>query len=124
MKLAYILTSLILLLLSQSPAWSLGDDECDYAGNQSQMNACAVRDFETADRELNIIYKELMDSMPKSKQKALQNEQRAWLKTRDPKCKVEANDEAEGGSMWPMLYQSCRANATQARIKILKQWKK
>ncbi len=122
MKLAYILTGLISLLLSQSPAWSF---ECDYGGNQSQMSACAVGDFETADRELNVIYKELMGSMPESKQKALQNEQRAWLKARDPKCEVEANDGAEeGGSMWPMLYQSCRANATQARIKILKQWKK
>lgn len=124
MKLSYILPGLIWLILTQSTAFALGDDECDYAGNQSQMDACAVRDFEIADRELNVIYKELMGSLPESKQKALQNEQRAWLKERDPKCRTEANDEAEGGSMWPMLYQSCRATTTQARIKALKKWQR
>ena len=124
MKLAYILTSFIWLLLSQSTAWSLGGDECAYTGNQSQMNACAVRDFENADRELNVIYKQLISSMPESKQNTLQSEQRAWLKGRDPMCQKDANDEAEGGSMWPMLYQSCRATSTQARIKQLKKWAK
>lgn len=88
------------------------------------MNACAERDFETADREPNFTYKQLMSSIPATKKKELLKEQRAWLKTRDPKCREEANDEAEGGSMWAILYQSCRATATQSRIKILKQWEK
>ena len=83
-----------------------------------------MRDFENIDRELNVIYKQLKGSMPESKQKTLQNEQRAWLKKRDPMCRKKASDEAEGGSMWPMLYQSCRATSTQARIKQLKQWAK
>jgi uncharacterized protein YecT (DUF1311 family) len=124
MKVTYILLGSAFLIISHSAAWSLSDQECDYAGNQSQMNACAERDFETADRELNLTYKQLMSSIPETKKKELQKEQRSWLKTRDPKCREEANDEAEGGSMWAMLYQSCRATATQSRIKILKQWEK
>lgn len=124
MKRIYIMAGVILPLFCQSTAWSLGNNECDYGGNQLQINQCAVRDFEAADRRLNVLYKTLKRSMPASKQKLLQNEQGAWLMTRDSTCEKEANDEAEGGSMWPMLYHSCRAHATQARIKILKQWKR
>jgi len=88
------------------------------------MNACAKRDYEAADKELNCVYGQLMRTLTPTKQKKLQKEQRAWLKERDPKCRKEANDEAEGGSMWPMLFDSCRETSTKARIKQLKQLKK
>jgi uncharacterized protein YecT (DUF1311 family) len=104
-------------------AWSSNDEDCDYAGTQTQMNACAKRDYEASDKELNRVYGQLMRTLTPPKQKTLRKEQRTWLKERDPKCRKEANDEAEGGSMWPTLFESCRETSTKARIKQLKQLK-
>jgi uncharacterized protein YecT (DUF1311 family) len=69
MKTTYILAGFVVLLLVTSAAWSRSDEECDYSGKQSQMNACAIRDFETSDRDLNQIYKQLMSSLTKPEQK-------------------------------------------------------
>ena len=124
MKTIYSIVVLIVFILVNSSAWSLSDDECDYSGNQSQMNACAERDYAIADKELNQIYKQLMSALAEPKKIALQKQQRSWLKDRDPKCHKEADDEAEGGSMWPMVYQSCRAKSTQERVKVLKKWER
>jgi uncharacterized protein YecT (DUF1311 family) len=121
MKLLYALTSLLLLSTPLS-AWSSNDQDCDYAGTQTQMNACAKRDYEISDKELNRVYGQLMRNQTPPKKKTLQKEQRAWLKERDPKCRIEADNEAEGGSMWPMVFDSCRETSTKTRIKQLKQW--
>jgi uncharacterized protein YecT (DUF1311 family) len=122
LKLFYLLASLLLLILTPVAA-SSNDEDCNYAGTQTQMNACAKRDYEASDKELNRVYGQLMRNLTPTKQKKLQKEQRAWLKERDPKCRKEANDEAEGGSMWPMLFDSCRETSTKARIRLLKQLK-
>ena len=36
---------------------------CKYDGTQQQMNACAVRDYRTADRALNETYKDIMATL-------------------------------------------------------------
>ena len=99
-------------------------EHCNPDGNQAQMNACARDDFAVADRELNRVYKALAESLAPESKAVLLREQRAWLKTRDPKCRQEADDVAEGGSMWPLIYDGCRARSTQARVKTLKKWQK
>jgi len=124
MKVISRLIVLALFAFTQGVAWSQTQVECNYAGTQAQMNTCAMRDFNTADGELNRIYKKLIASLKPEGKKSLRAEQRAWLKQRDPKCKMEANSEAEGGSMWPMVYNSCREQLTKARILQLRKWKK
>jgi uncharacterized protein YecT (DUF1311 family) len=112
---------LFILVLSQvfSGAVAANDWECNPAGNQSQMNACAEEDFSKSDRELNVVYKRVIANLDRTGQQELRQEQRKWLKERDPQCKAKADSEAEGGSMWPMEYQSCRAKITRERTKIL-----
>lgn len=124
MEFRFSLVAIVVSMLASYSAWSQNHDECDYSGTQTQMNICAMQDFETADAELNRVYKGLKHSLTPQKQADLLKEQRAWLKERDPNCKKEANEEAEGGSMWPLLFESCRATSTKARIEQLKQWKK
>ena len=58
MKVVHSLIGLVALIFAHPVAWPQSDQECNYSGKQSQMNACAIRDFETADRKLNRIYKE------------------------------------------------------------------
>ena len=118
-----ILRALLLLLLTVmlSSAWA--EEQCNSEGTQAQMNVCAFRDFKVTDQELNRVYKKLMDSLIPERQKKLREEQRAWLKERDPKCQKDANDVAEGGSMWPMIFNGCLEELTKIRIEQLRQWK-
>ncbi|MGW8247275.1 MAG: lysozyme inhibitor LprI family protein [Acidiferrobacterales bacterium] len=119
MKVVSRLIVLVLFASAQGVAWSQTPVKCNYEGTQAQLNVCAFRDFNIADVELNRVYKKLMSSLKSESKKVLIDEQRAWLKMRDPQCKMEANSEAEGGSMWPMVYNSCREKLTKARTQQL-----
>lgn len=115
---------LILLLCPAFFAFAAEDDsapQCNYEGNQQEMNVCAFRDYEAADKVLNEKYQGLMTALPPAQQKHLRQEQRAWLKKRDPLCKAETKD-SEDGSIWPLLFYGCLQSATEQRINEFKQW--
>ena len=95
---------------------------CRPDGNQQQMNACAVRDYRAADAILNIRYREVMAALPAPARMALRQEQRDWLRHRDPACKAEARP-SEGGSIWPLVFHGCLERATRARITAIDAWK-
>ena len=90
--------------------------DCDNAQVQAEMNICAYRDFEAADKELNAQYKKTraamveMDAMYEPEQrgaeKALLKAQRAWIEYRDGHCEAYGF-EAHLGSMEPMLVSGC-----------------
>ena len=94
---------------------------CNYSGNQQELNACALRDFRKADQVLNNEYKKLLGKLGPKQQAALRNEQRAWLRGRDPQCS-EAVKDSEGGSIWPMEFNGCLRDATVTRTMEIKQW--
>ena len=121
MKRLVFFAFMALSVLLQNNAKS--DEQCNPEGTQAQMNACAIRDFNFIDKDLNRLYKKLMASLSSENQGILREEQRAWLKQRDPKCKKEANDEAEGGTMWPLLFYGCLEKVTKVRVQQLHQWK-
>nr|WP_294838381.1 lysozyme inhibitor LprI family protein [uncultured Methylotenera sp.] len=124
MKFNHSLVSLVLLLVASTSARSESAEKCDYSGNQAQMNACAIQDFQLADKQLNSTYKQKMLSLSKADKTKLRTEQRAWLKEQKPKCQKAANDEAEGGSIWPLEFYSCMQTSTIARNEELKNWGK
>lgn len=104
-----------------------GTLNCDDARTQAEMNACAARDFEAADAELNRVWRQAIgnardldrepyanaDERP-SYENTLRDAQRAWLAFRDAQCAWEGY-EARSGSMETMLYEMCRANLTRER---------
>lgn len=119
-----------LLFLLTLPAF--GQDEkidCENAMAQQDMNYCAAKDFETADAELNAIWKEAKASAKEmdagfaketqGAEAALLAGQRGWIAYRDGQCEL-AGWEAHGGSMEPMLVSGCMAELTRARTKELK----
>ncbi|MDM0008305.1 lysozyme inhibitor LprI family protein [Variovorax sp. J22G73] len=113
------------LALFAGAAQAAGADEpvdCNPNGNQLQMNDCAVRDFRAADAVLNIRYGEVMNTLSPQMRVALRNEQRAWLKGRDPACK-RASKANEGGSIWPLVFNSCLEKSTRKRTAELDRWK-
>jgi len=99
-----------------------GAPRCNPDGNQQEMNECAARDFRAADAELNIRYGEVMKTLSSQMRVALRNEQRAWLKGRDPACKRAAKA-SEGGSIWPLVFSACLETSTRKRTAELDRWK-
>lgn len=98
----------------------LWKDECDL--NQGAMNDCSSEEYAFNDKQLNIAYKEKMQQLSPEQKKKLRKEQRAWLKNRDSDCERSANNEASGGSMWPLSYNTCLADATSLRTQEIKTW--
>ena len=96
---------------------------------QIEMNFCAGRDFQQADKELNAVWKTTMASikgneaeLPPEFQGApdkLLAAQRLWIEFRDAHCESDAHSSI-GGSIYPLLFHSCRANLTRERTKYLR----
>lgn len=86
---------------------------CD--ATQLSMNICAFRDFVETDMKL----KETLSGLRGRCAERARSEQSSWKQETDAACNKLADDEAEGGSMRPMVFSSCRAEATAERIKAL-----
>lgn len=108
------------------------DINCENAMTQMEMNICAHRDYETADAELNVVYKKAMAAVQAMDVEykdlgeqyvgavdALKRAQRSWIGYRDGQCEL-AGFGARGGSMEPMLISGCLADLTQKRTAELK----
>jgi len=116
---------LLLATLALSASLAAAADtgpQCRYDGNQQEMNACAVRDYKKADAALNGTYKKIIASLSPGDQRALRQEQRDWLRKRDPECKEKVKD-SEGGSMWQLEFFDCLQSATKRRTEELAQWR-
>lgn len=103
--------------------------DCSNPQNQSTMNRCAFLDFEAADAELNAIwplarkanatFAEYLPDNLKADAKALLEAQRAWITFRDAHCASIAMPNA-GGTIYPLIYNSCLADVTRQRTEQLR----
>jgi uncharacterized protein YecT (DUF1311 family) len=84
------------------------------------MNMCSFRSFVEADLAMNLVVAQRAEALPPSCRETLDATQAKWAESRDRKCNKEADDEAEGGSMRPMIFTSCQAVATEERTVQLK----
>lgn len=118
-------------ITSPNTATAQNDDlDCSNPQNQSTMNRCAFLDFEAADGELNAIWPaarkanatfvEYLPENLKTDEKALLEAQRAWIKFRDAHCASVALPNA-GGTIYPLIYNSCRAGVTRQRTEQLRE---
>ncbi len=78
--------------------------------NQAQMNQCAARFYQDADKKLNQVYQQL----PAATRQQLTNTQLAWIKFRDGNCEF-ASSAFEGGSIVPTIFYGCMENITEKR---------
>ena len=103
--------------------------DCANTSVQSDLNMCAERAFENADKALNIQYKKARAAMVaidanlsgelKGAEKALLKAQRAWVDYRDGECESEGFP-MRGGSAEPMVVAGCKETLTKLRTKELK----
>lgn len=115
---------IMLLCCCVQAVWAGFDGDkpsCDLNGSTPEINACAIQDFENADRTLNSEYTRLRRSLTASEQTKLQKEQRVWLKSRDVECEALLKGD-EGGSIWTSEFYTCIAEATRNRVDSLRTW--
>jgi len=124
------LPMLAALLLAQSSAAEPVLD-CTNAITQRDMTACAGRDWQQADAELNTqwnqtaahmrqrdaMYDHSHEDRPGFHEQLLAA-QRAWVAFRDAHCATEGYL-ARGGTMEPMLVAHCKAELTRQRTRQL-----
>ncbi|WP_377290413.1 lysozyme inhibitor LprI family protein [Rhizobium sp. SG2393] len=104
--------------------------DCNNAMTQADMNACAAEDFQKADKALNALWPRVRKAMADwdktvaesalttGAEAALLKAQRAWIDYRDGQCEAEGFS-AHGGTMEPLLIESCKATMTRSRTQEL-----
>ena len=93
--------------------------DCSTAKTQMEINRCAQNEFETADKELNEVYKKLSVKLDGDNKLILIQSQRKWVDFRDEYCKVYSSV-YKGGSIASSAVFNCKTETTRARIKELK----
>lgn len=101
--------------------------DCENATGTSELNACADREFEAADAELNKVYAEAMKAIPemageppydaKAWQAALRASQRAWIAYRDAECDAHVPMFWTGGTGATSEIVGCKTTMTKSRTK-------
>ncbi len=120
MRLSFIL-ALPLLLAAAGGAEAAADADgldCNNAVTQMDMNFCADKDFHSADKKLNAVYRVVKAKEDAHGQELLTAAEKAWVAWRDAQCIYDTKEE-EGGSIRPMEYSNCQTDMTNARIKEL-----
>jgi uncharacterized protein YecT (DUF1311 family) len=124
-----ILIGVIIIICSLSAASHSQEKKksslpCGEDGTQAEANACARRDYQKAEAEMNAVYNRLMTALARYRSKGQQRLRRAqasWLQYRDANCESEASI-YEGGSIRPAVYYSCLASVTRERAKRLEEF--
>ena len=98
---------------------SLGLSVSAFAQSQLDMNVDAIRAYKKVDKELNLVYKQVIGKMSEQEKTKIKTAQRKWIKMKESSCTKEAA-EYEGGSMYAMIYHDCLAIKTKKRITELK----
>lgn len=108
-------------LLAASWAGGAAAEDCGTYETQGEINACAGRNFDAADAELNGVYREVTHRLKDDAEGLgkLKSAERAWIAYRDADCAFAAMS-VEGGSIYPMILLACREAATRGRIAALK----
>lgn len=123
----------ILLLLVATNASAQSPDPCATQRNTIEINDCGKLILAKKDKELNMAYKKLIDSLASDDKgddtnyaevkKHLLEAQRNWIKFRDSDCRGMLTLH-ESGSIRGSVYLSCLSERTEQRTKELLNWAK
>lgn len=129
-----LIALLVIILLSTAAVRAEPEEQVDCANAMSthDMNDCASKDLEAADKELNAVYKRALAAIPemasdeerfnaKSWEAALRASQRAWVAFRDAECQGHLPMFNAGGSATTAEVIYCEVELTEARTKKLKE---
>ena len=108
-------------LLAESEAMTKGP-VCVKPSTQFDLNVCSFRDYLRADTELNISWGAIKQRLAGGRKDyaTMLAGQKAWLAYRDKQCQFWG-DWYEGGSIAPLVVNSCLTDITKVRSKELGQ---
>lgn len=92
-----------------------GEDPCENAQTQAELNECAAQQFRDADADLEQIYQEIASSLSLETLESLEAEQNAWIQLREAHCDSLASEYQEG-SIYPLMLYNCLREMTENRI--------
>lgn len=96
---------------------------CDNAESEADTVACLEKELRDSDVEINKTYQTLMDKVDPARQRALRNEQRAWLKMRDATCELDSKESDRERWMQVILRDYtktvCVVRFTRTRVALL-----
>lgn len=104
---------------SEDNSYLLSKDDSEL--NQLELNIKSQLVFEIVDKELNMIYKEIMSdyNISEERKNELRKEQRIWLKETHSNCNQESKD-FEDSTMYNQILNNCLIEKTKLRIIELK----
>lgn len=93
-----------------------------FSQTQSEMNEEAFNAYTLADKKMYETYKLILANLStKDEKDLLIASQKAWIVYKEAHCKSIAKG-YEGGSMQPLIYNSCMEGITNERINQLNQY--
>lgn len=116
-----VVAAMVLTVLQLSPAHAQAGADCVSGGSQAQTNACAIKDFQQADTDSQILYGDVMRSLSAHERPALRKEQSEWSRQRITQCK-HSTKAFEAQADWPSRYHGCLVQQIKARDVVLKRW--
>lgn len=119
MKVAAVVALLVVLTGGYASGQGKKPDPCANAQTQAEMNICAGKEYQAADKALNQTYQRLVSMLNGDEKLQLKGAQNAWLKYRDANCEFVA-DQYKGGSIRPTILGLCLADMTRNRTAELK----
>ena len=125
-------TAIALNLLVTGPIYA-GDAgtpvDCNNATSTAELNFCADKELEAADKALNAVYEKVLAKITKSEgekpydakswQDKLRASQRAWVAFRDAECKDLVPMSWSGGTGTSGAVLGCMSGMTKVRTKDL-----
>lgn len=108
-------------ILAQENDQYIAQVNCKSPQTTREMNICADRDYQAADKKLNQVYRQLQSRLSKVQKQRMTNAQLAWIKFRDANCDYERG-QFEGGTMVGPVGTSCLARMTEQRTKELEEY--
>ena len=116
-----VAAAMVLTVFQLSQAHAQAGADCVSGGSQAQTNACAIKDFQQADTDSQILYGDVMRSLSAHERPALRKEQSEWSRQRITQCK-QSTKAFEAQADWPSRYHGCLVQQIKARDVVLKRW--
>jgi uncharacterized protein YecT (DUF1311 family) len=91
--------------------------DCSGAVTQQEMNQCAQENYQTSDEILNQVYQNVQSALTSTAAKeSLTSVEQAWIDFRDHNCITFEQLQVQGGSIAPLILNSCLEQLTDERI--------
>ena len=118
-KVTFLIIIGTIMILFANNVYSQSKIDCSKAATQPEIDACSLKEYNTADKELNDLYKKVTAKLNAQQKLVLLQSQRKWISFRDEYSKIYGLV-YEGGTVAPSAVLKSKTDITRARTQDLK----